>query len=116
MNPRTVMIVCIVIIAFVAVFIISQLPKLIKETKEDMQSQKQDYKPCKGGTFRRFVYYGIMAAILIASGAGMSMLLVLIEDSFSFRNPAPVIWGLAAVIMFAFKPLLRRLFKIDEVE
>lgn len=110
------MIVCIVIIAAVAVFIISQLPKLIKETKEDNQSPKQDHKPCKNGTFRRFVYYGIMAVILIGSGAGMSMLLVLIEDSFSFRNPAPIIWGTAVVIMFAFKPLLRKLLKMDEVE
>lgn len=113
MNPRTVMIVCIVIIAAVAVFIIFNL---IKEMGNENQPLKQDYKPYKDGTFRKFIYFVILAVILIGSGAGMSMLLVLIEDSFSFRNPAPIIWGTAVVIMFAFRPLLRKLLKMDEVE
>lgn len=116
MNPTTVMIVCAVLIAAILLFILSQLPAKIRERRAEIaqRAPEQENKPAKGGTFKKFIYYIILGVILIGSGMGVSMLIVLMENTFSFRNPAPIIWGVAAGIMLLFKPLVRKLLKMDK--
>lgn len=116
MNPTTVMIVCAVLIAAILLFILSQLPAKIRERRAEIaqRAPEQENKPAKDGTFKKFIYYIILGVILIGSGMGASMLIVLMENTFSFRNPAPIIWGVAAGIMLLFKPLVRKLLKMDK--
>jgi H+/Cl- antiporter ClcA len=116
MNPTTVMIVCAVLIAAILLFILSQLPAKIREIRAEIaqRAPEQENKPTKDGTFKKFIYYIILGVILIGSGMGVSMLIVLMEDTFSFMNPAPIIWGVAAGIMLLFKPLVRKLLKMDK--
>ena len=116
MNPTITIYVCAAIIAAVFLFLLSQVPALIRKQREEAakEAPEQEKKPAKDGTFKKFIYYIILGVILIGSGMGVSMLIVLMEDTFSFMNPAPIIWGVAAGIMLLFKPLIRKLLKMDK--
>lgn len=116
MNPTVTIYVCAAIIAAVFLFLLTQVPAVIRKQREEAakEAPEQANKPVKDGTLKKFIYVTILGAILIGSALGTSMLLVLIEDTFSFRNPAPIIWGVGAGIMLLFRPLVRKLLKVGK--